>query len=46
MPIDENDDMDIFLNLEGDADPQHSSDSSKKCCLEEDEEHSSSYTYL
>lgn len=46
MPIDEDDDMDIFLNLEGDDDPQHSSVSSKKRRLEEDEEHSSSYTYL
>ncbi|KAJ8429476.1 hypothetical protein Cgig2_011062 [Carnegiea gigantea] len=46
MPIDEDDDMDIFLNLEGDDGPQHSSDSSKKRCLKEDEEHSSSYTCL
>lgn len=30
LPIDEEDDMDIFLNLEGDDAPQHSSESSKK----------------
>ncbi|KAJ8420306.1 LOW QUALITY PROTEIN: hypothetical protein Cgig2_010037 [Carnegiea gigantea] len=30
LPIDEDDEMDIFLNLEGDNEPQHSSDSSKK----------------
>ncbi|KAJ8427017.1 hypothetical protein Cgig2_013335 [Carnegiea gigantea] len=30
VPIDDEDDMDIFLNLEGDEAPQHSSDSSKK----------------
>ncbi|KAJ8433204.1 hypothetical protein Cgig2_004336 [Carnegiea gigantea] len=46
LPIDEDDDMDIFLNLEGSEDHQHCSDSSKKRRLEEDEEHSSSYTYL
>lgn len=27
LPIDEDDDMDIFLNIEGSEDPQHSSDS-------------------
>ncbi|KAJ8451990.1 hypothetical protein Cgig2_016571 [Carnegiea gigantea] len=30
LPIDEDDEMDIFLNLEGDNEPQHSFDSLKK----------------
>ncbi|KAJ8427048.1 hypothetical protein Cgig2_020906 [Carnegiea gigantea] len=33
LPIDDEDDMDIFLNLEGDDDPQHSSEFSKKRSL-------------
>ena len=41
LPVDEDDDMDILLNLEGDDDPQRSSDSSNKRCLEEGEKHSS-----
>ncbi|KAJ8446980.1 hypothetical protein Cgig2_006608 [Carnegiea gigantea] len=36
--IDDGDDMDIFLNLEGDDDPQHSFESSKKRRFEEGEE--------
>jgi len=46
LPLDEDDDINIYLNLECSEDPQHSSDSSKKHRLEEDEEHSSSYTFL
>lgn len=42
----EDDDMDLFLNLDGGDEPQHSSESSKKRRLEEEEDHSSSYTYL
>lgn len=46
LPLNEDDEMDIFLNLEGDNDPQQSSGSLKKHRLEEGEEFSSSYTYL
>ena len=46
LPIDEDDETDIFLNLEGDNEPQYLSDSSKKRRLEEGEELSSSCTYL
>lgn len=46
LPENDEDDMDIYLNLEDTEDPQHSSDSSKKRRFEEGEEHSSSFTYL
>ena len=46
LPINDDDEMDIYLNLEEDTKPQHSSDSSKKRRLEEGEELFSSFTYL
>lgn len=46
LAIDNENDMDMFLNLEGGDEPQHSFDSTKKRRFEEEEELSSSFTYM
>ena len=45
LVTEDDNDMNLFFQLEGEDEPQHPSDSSKKWRFEEGEEHSSTFTY-